>query len=169
MHSSCNYFVWYGAASSPFINTCFLLDQKCDPETECLGCVSGEPYCEVCSLDQLTCTIDAENFIEMIPNIYEEKQCQDLCSLNDHCHFYTKYKDDSDEFPSTCILLRSCDTFQQCKSCRTGPKVKKFLNSFLFACKYLGSFTGLSRSSWTKLNSYFRQETINGVRNVHFL
>ena len=122
LHSSCNYFVWYGTASSPFINTCFLLDQICDPETQCPGCVSGEPYCEVCSFDQLTCTIDAENFIEMIPNIYEEKQCQDMCSLNDQCHFYTKYKDDSDQFPSTCILLNSCNTFEQCESCRTGPK-----------------------------------------------
>ena len=31
----------------------------------------------------------------------------------------------------------------------------------------LGTFfryTGLSRSSWTKLNSYFRQKTINGVQ-----
>ena len=26
--------------------------------------------------------------------------------------------------------------------------------------------TGCPRSSWTKLNSFFRQETINGVRNV---
>ena len=41
-HPSCNYLVWYGAASSPFICTCFLLNQKCDPETECLGCVSGD-------------------------------------------------------------------------------------------------------------------------------
>ena len=26
--------------------------------------------------------------------------------------------------------------------------------------------TGYPRSSWTKLNSYFRQKTIHGVRNV---
>ena len=121
-HSNCNYFVWYGPASSPFINTCFLLDQQCNPETECLGCVSGKPYCEVCSFDQLTCTINDANLIEMIPNIYEEKQCQDLCFNTESCHFYTKYTDDSDEFPNTCILLNSCSNFEQCEYCRTGPK-----------------------------------------------
>ena len=30
-YSNCKYFVWYGPNALPFINTCFLLQKKCDP------------------------------------------------------------------------------------------------------------------------------------------
>ena len=101
----------YGPNSSPFVNTCFQFKTKCvqDFESDCKDCVSGPPYCEMCSIPRINCQIDETNFVGMISS-NNEKICQQKCLEEEKCSFYTQYNNKSEDFPNACILLSSCDT-----------------------------------------------------------
>ena len=48
--SECAVFIWYGPDSSPFTETCHLLNEACQVQ-DCPGCVSGPPECDTCSIE----------------------------------------------------------------------------------------------------------------------
>merc|ERR1719394_2337335 len=84
------------------------------------GCVSGPPSC-LCSKTE-ECQMSEDNELEVITNIYEERDCQDLCAANSDCAFYTWYDNMAGIPANVCILLSNCEERDSsCSSCHTAP------------------------------------------------
>ena len=113
----CSAFTWT-SEDNPDLHLGCVLFSATSNQTSCQGCVSGPPSC-TCSREE-ACVAD-DNFLDAIPGVLEEGQCQDLCAGTPSCMFYTWH--DATSFPSyTCILLTSCDvTDNSCSGCFSGP------------------------------------------------
>merc|ERR1712062_132683 len=82
--------------------------------------ISGPPSC-LCSQEE-ECEVTADNQIDLVPNIFQEEQCRELCDNNQECNFYTWYDDSALVFGNVCVLLSSCsERDSACSSCHSAP------------------------------------------------
>ena len=82
---SCSAFTWT-SEDNPDMQLVCLLFSATSNETFCDGCVSGPARC-TCSKEE-ACVSD-DNFLENIPGVLEEGQCQHVCARTPSCLFYT--------------------------------------------------------------------------------
>lgn len=88
-------------------------------ELPCDECVSGTPKC--------LCTVHGEckeqdmNMIQAIPEVPTIGQCEEHCSMNSECKFYTYLDDNHPAFGFLCLLFDQCDILvEECEGCVTG-------------------------------------------------
>jgi len=113
----CSAWTWTDSSFSIFPDACVLYNSTEGP-LECQHCVSGPPLC-LCSY-QGQCQVEEDNFLGVEQNV-DETECQQICSENDQCEFYSWFSDSS-PLSHLCMLFSSCsDTDLLCYGCFTGP------------------------------------------------
>ena len=101
--TSCNYLTFFGPASNPFYNDCFLYS-TCETLDPCVDC-----YTEAVVCTQF-CTAPVEgsmgdNIVGVVDDVQNETICEGSCRKEEACMLYTYHRPNSSLFPSTCFLL----------------------------------------------------------------
>merc|ERR1712110_353519 len=115
----CEGWTWISKASADYSEHCLIFSSLGDIENY-PNCVSGPPSC-LCS-EIAACENTGDNEVDVLPNIFQEETCQELCATNPECGFYTWYDGTAGLLGNVCVLLSSCsERDSSCSSCHSAP------------------------------------------------
>ena len=131
---NCQYFSHFGADNFPLSDHCILFS-SCSILEDCgTDCYTEDRLCHG-SCGRSSESKQADNVIEIIPDIELERTCKGICLADADCLYYTYYGRESEHFPNLCILLSDLShSSQGCEHCVTS--IPDCTNTSYISCKF---------------------------------